>query len=411
MLLSFSVRASIAAAVVMLALATQLNADTFRFKDGRVIVGKVRNVQTETIGQVPTTVWSVEIEEGVFIQILESNLANNGYEKLDEKRQAYLENVGGKQQTMDYHLALASECSKNHFTDLARAHFLRVLDFDPNYSPARSATGYTQDPNGRWIKKDVLMGEQRGKVFVGGKWMYPEMVAIEKNKEETRQKIGAATRDLHRWHNIAMTAKGGRLEEALRGIQQINDPLATGKLVELLLESRKPAPPSLRLIYVQLLSQFHNFEAANALARASIIDPQPEIRTACLNSLSRFGREAAIPIYIGYLFDKDNAKINAAADALGQLRAESAVLPLISALVTTHKFETGNGAGINASPTSGSFSTGKQAPVEMDIQNQSVFATLSALTGQASLGFDENRWIAWYASVHAPSVNDPRRDL
>ncbi len=384
--------------------------DTFRFKDGRVVSGKVLGEQVDSKDK--RKVWSVEIESGVFLQVLESELAVNGFEPLNDKRQGYLENVAGKEQTLQYHLDLTGECSKHGLSDLARAHFLRILDFDPNYRPARVATGFTEDANGRWVRKEVLMGEQRGKVFVGGKWVFPEMVAIDKRQEEMRQKIGEATRDLHRWHNTIVSAstRNGRVEEALRGIQQINDPLATGKLAEFLLDTRKPAPSYLKMIYVQLLAQFQNLDSARALARASVIDPDVQVRNACLTAVSRYGREVAIPVYLSYLSSKSNQEINLAAEGLGQLRAETAVIPLIGVLVTKHLEQTGNGAGINASPTSGTFSMGSKGPTERTYENQSVLNTLSLLTGQGALGFDQSRWIAWYASVHAPPVSDPLRD-
>lgn len=65
----------------------------------------------------------------------------------------------------------------------------------------------------------------------------------------------------------------------------------------------------------------------------------------------------AIPIYIGYLGDKNNLLVNAAADALGDLTAENAILPLVDAPITKH-IQENKGAGINASPTSGLFSMG-----------------------------------------------------
>ncbi len=391
--------------------AHQLCGDVFRFKDGRVISGKARELEKAVVNKLSVRAWAVEVEPGAFIRVLESELANNGYEPLSEARQQYAANVAQIEQTVEKHLMLAGECTKHGLTDLALAHFLRVLDIDPENGPARSGAGFKQDANGRWEKKEVIMGENRGKVFYKGKWRFPETLAIEEAQEQAQRQAGLATRDLRRWHSIVISARGAantRVNEALQGIAAIKDPLTTSTLVEFLLESKKPAPPDLRLMYVKLLSQFESFDAARALARASIQDPEIQIRNACLNSLRNYGREVAIPIYIGYLGDKNNLLVNAAADALGDLTAENAILPLVDALITKH-IQENKGAGINASPTSGSFSMGGPSSVEVELQNPSVSSTLQRLTGQ-SFGFDKSAWIAWYASVHAPPAGDLRRD-
>ncbi len=392
----------------LLMLALPLRGDIFRFKDGRVISGKAQELPPATVNKLTVKVWAVEVEQGAFIRVLESELANNGHEPLSEARSEYARNVGELEQTVENHAALAGECIKNGLTDLARAHFLRILDIDPMNRPALVYTGHKEDANGRWVKKEIVMGENRGKVFVKGQWRFPETLAFEDAKEEARRQAGIAARDLRRWHNIAMSARGGRVNEALQGIAEIKDPLTTGTLAEFLLDAKKPAPLELKLMYVKLLSQFENVDAARALATASVLDPYDQVRNACLNSLRHFGRELAISSYIGYLNHKNNVIVNIAADGLRDLTAENAILPLVDALITKH-IQENKGAGINASPTSGTFSMGGPGAVEVELRNPSVSNALQRLTGQ-SFGFDRGAWMAWYASVHAPPAGDLRRD-
>lgn len=399
----------LASLLVALSQANFVLGDIFRYRDGRVISGTVTDEKTKTINQAPVKVWVVEVDTGVFIRVLESELVRNGYEPLSEARTQYAANVGSVEQTVETHAALAGECMKLGMPDLARAHFLRILDLDPSNSPARVATGYALDENRRWVKKEVVMGESRGKVFHKGRWRFPEMMAIEQSKEAAKDKVLAASRDLVRWHATALTARGARLQEALNSISQINDPLVAGTLIDYLLDTRRAAPPELKLMYVDVLSRFENPAVAQALARASMIDTSEAVRNACLSALGRYGREAAIPIYVGYLGSKDVAQINSAAYGLRQLQAEGIFFPLLNAL-TTKQLRGGGGGGINASPTSGSFSTGASKPIEVEVHNQEVLNTLSAMTGQA-FGFDRAAWIAWYASVYAPPAGDLRRDL
>ncbi len=406
--LSFCRFAPQLAAIAVLS-ATPTQADIFRYRDGRVIAGKVvsETRQTSETGA-SDTAWAVEIEPGVLVQIFESELELNGREPLSDARKQYAERVAGMEQSVESHLQMAGECSKYGLTDLARAHFQRVLDLDPDNKPARVAAGYDKDQNGRWVKQEVVMSGHRGKVQYKGRWRFPESVVIEQEREVAKQTIADATKDLVRWHRAAMSASGKRYDDAILGLQQINDPLAIGTVAEYLLDTRKPPPLNLKLLYVHLLAQFQNFEAARALATAAILDPYPQVRNACLDALSRFGREAAIPIFASYLQSDNNALINIAAEGLGQLRGETAVLPLIEAVVSTHTQEVGSD-GMNASPTSGSFSMGSKKTQKILVNNQAVLGTLAQLTGQ-NFGFDKDRWMMWYASAYAFPANDLRRD-
>lgn len=393
---------------ILLAQAAPLYGDVFRYRDGRVIAGTVKSQETETINQAPVKVWAVEIEQGVFIRVLESELALNGYIPMSEPRKQYALNVGGVEQTVATHAALAGECMKLGLPDLAQAHFLRILDLDPQNSPARVATGYTLDANRRWVKKGVVMGENRGKVLYKGRWKFPEVIAIEQAREEAKAKVLAASRDLSRWHSVALTGSGPRLQEAMQNISQINDPLTAGTIMDFLSDKRHAVPVELRMLYVEVLSRFELPTVAQFLARTSMSDASEVVRNRCLSALANYGREAAIPIYVGYLKSKNNSQINSAAFGLRQLQAEGIFFPLLSALTSKH-LQQAVGSGINASPTSGSFSAGGNKPVQVEIQNQEVLNALSAMTGQ-NHGFNRSAWTAWYASVYAQPAGDLRRD-
>lgn len=396
------------AIAISMGLCSTASADVFRYKDGRLISGKVIDESKQTVDGVQQIVWAVEIQPGVLIQVLDSELAYNGREPLSDARQQYASNVVGMEETAENHLQVAGWCSKHGLNDLAQAHFLRVLDLEPDNRRARIATGYIEDANGRWVKQDQVMGEVRGKVQWQGRWRFPESVKIEREKEAAKQRLAEATRDLARWHLAAKSAQGTRYNEAINGLQQIDNPLAIGTIADYLLDTRKPTPDPLKLLYVRVLARFNEPAAAAALAQASVVDPSHQIRIACLDALARYGREVAIPIYVGYLQHKNNLWINNAADGIGKLQGETAIFPLIHALVTKHSQTVGSDA-TNASPTSGQFSMGSKKTVNVSVKNQSVLGTLAQLSGQ-NFGFDHERWLAWYASRFAASAIDLRRD-
>lgn len=394
--------------VVLLVQAVPASGDVFRYRDGRVIAGTVKSQETETIDQAPVRVWAVEVEQGVYIRVLESELARNGYVPMSEPRKQYALNVSTVEQTVATHAALAGECLKLGLPDLAQAHYLRILDLDPQNSPARVATGYKRDANQRWVKEEVVMGGNRGKVLYKGRWKFPEVIAIDQQRDEAKEKVLAASRELSRWHSIALTGSGSRLQEAMQNISQTNDPLTAGTIMDFLSDKRHTLPVELRLLYIDVLSRFELPAVAQFLARTSMSDASDVVRNRCLSALGNYGREAAIPIYLGYLKSKSNAQINSAAFGLRQLQAEGIFFPLLGALTSQHLQQPG-GSGMNASPTSGSFSTGGGKPVQVEVQNQEVLNALTAMTGQ-NHRFDRSAWTAWYASVYAQPAGDLRRD-
>ncbi|MEZ6135474.1 MAG: hypothetical protein R3C53_11250 [Pirellulaceae bacterium] len=105
----------------------------------------------------------------------------------------------------------------------------------------------------------------------------------------------------------------------------------------------------------------------------------------CTGPFTRIGRDIAIPIYIDYLRNENNGLVNLAAEALGQLAGEESVLPLIEPLVTKHKQKEGGGKALTAPLAR---FAGKEKVRIIDVENRSVFGTLTQLTGQ-SLGYDQ----------------------
>lgn len=385
--------------------------DLFRYKDGRIISGKVFGQPTQKkINNVSVTIWTVEIAPGSYVQVLESELARNGHDKLSDAEKEYEREVANLPQTAEAHCELAAWCVRHGMSALAEAHYRRALDLNPEHEVARVAAGYKKDGSGRWVKKEKIYGEQRGKVFYKGRWRFPESVAIEQAEEAANKKIAPLKKDLSRWHTSASFGRTPKQkQDAVAQIRQIRDPAAASILAEYLLETRKPAPTPVRLIYVRVLSQFENFTVAKALATASINDPDAIVRTACLDALSKFGEEVAVPMYISYLKNANNDLVNRAAEGLGQFNPRQATLPLIEALVTEHVFEVGGGAQMNVG-NQGSFSMGGGPKKEKrSLQNSSVLGTLTQITNQ-NFDYNEPRWTAWYASVYGAPAGDLRRD-
>ncbi|QDV22281.1 hypothetical protein Q31a_05650 [Aureliella helgolandensis] len=406
---------SISLSLLLLAsLASTVQADLFHYKDGRIISGKVLGQPAEVeIAGNSTTVWTVEIDPGVYIQVLKSELVlGSGYEALSKDRAEYAQLAAQAPRTVEGQRELVVWCLKHGLADLAKAHQLATVDIAPDDNAVRVAADYMKDRNGRWQKKEVIMGQQLGKVRQGRLWRFPESIAHQQAEEELAKQTVEATKDLRRWHNVLSSRNANpqnkNYQDAVLGIQQLDNPLVVGTISDYLLDSRKEIPAPLRMMYTEILARFQNFETARVLTQVSMQDADPQVRARAMDLVASYGAEVAIPVLTGYLGNADNTMVNRAAEGLGRLSAQSAILPLINAITTTHSMTVGSEA-TNASPTSGSFSTGGQKTISVPIENASVRNTLTQLTNQ-SFGYDRAAWIHWYASQYAAPASDLRRD-
>lgn len=385
-------------------------ADLFKFKDGRVVHGDVVSSGTEKIGDVETLVFSVEIDAGVYVQIFESELAVNGHEPLSQPRLAYEKLVPAQPKTIEAQLKLVRTVAGREFqlTDVVKALREYCVDLAPNESTVRIGAGYQQDSNGRWKKKDEIMIQQRGLVHDGRGWRLPEDISMEREEEKRNKQVVAATKELVRWHSIVTNRyskpDSRAYREALQGIRSIQDPLATDKMIGYLQDKKLSVP--MRLMYVELLARLANPAAAGAIAQAAMEDPSDQVRNACLDIVRDKGRQLAISIFVGYLSSPSNAQINQAGNALAQLNASEAVLPLINVLVTEHKVV--EGSGRTEASSAGGFQTGSKESI-VKFENVEVRGALSTITGQ-TFGYDRETWLQWFAQQYAAPAGDLRRD-
>lgn len=386
--------------------------DIFTFKDGRVIAGRVTNVGEKGGGDQgkPEKVWTVEIEPGAFIQIYQSNLARGGHIVPQDREKEYVARLSAIEDTAEAHFELARWCIGDRvgLRDLAAAHYLRVLDLDPNHEAARAACGFRKDSDGRWVKKAKLMEEQRGQVLYKGEWWFPEELAIAKAEEEREVGFVAVTKNIPRWHAEAAGGSSRRSAAAIAELEKLDDPRCIELLTKILQGKQKPlASPELRTFYLGILSRLESPEATRVAAHVSITDEVEAVRNAAMNSLQERYLPAAQAVYLGYLRNEKNLLVNRAADALSQIGTDGLILPLIESLVTEHTQTVGGGPttyGADAMTFAG-----KQKVQKVRINNQSVLGTLTAVTGQ-NFEYNQAAWTAWYASVYAPPAADLRRD-
>ncbi|MEM7477377.1 MAG: HEAT repeat domain-containing protein [Planctomycetota bacterium] len=392
-----------------------VSADVFNFKDGRVIRGNLISTNEILIDGVKTTFWTVEIAPGDFLQISERDVhpvgaRKVGHDKLVDYEFEYVKKMRETEfKTAQDHITMASWCISKGLTDLGHAHFLQALDIDPDNGSAREGADYQRDPNGRWKKKAEVIGQLRGKVKVGRRYLFPEDVAIQQERDKAEEELKPIRKKMNTLHS-ALSARGSQRnqEQALATLQAIQDPREANILAEYLVDKRRMPPPPLRIRYINILSRFPN--AIPALTNASLNDEDQNVRAAARDALRGLNAESSIPTFLGYLTSPNNSTVNRAARGIGLFNPPHAVLPLIEALVTTHEEERGGGNNV-FNPQGGMQFGGSKKKVKVDKQNSAVLETLTAITNQRfDSPYNKKLWYAWYAATYAAPVADLRRD-
>ncbi|MBX3420664.1 MAG: HEAT repeat domain-containing protein [Pirellulaceae bacterium] len=387
-------------------------ADRFQLKDGRLFSGSVVKADTVELDERQQTRWTVEIEPGVIVRIQQSDMNRNGHVGVDEREAEYQQKIVKLPDTADAHYRAAQWCSQQGLHDLARAHYLRTIDLNPEHKEARAAVKHTRSSDsGRWVKRDDVMSN-RGKVFHEGKWKFPEYIPMDEAVQDEAKRRAQLQKEITRWHHDAATGSGEKAQQALAYLSQVDNPLAIEYVSQLLLDKQKsgqpPATALLKQTYIGVLNKFDSPSAAVTLAQVCVNDALPAVRNAALDALGRGAWQSAMPVLVSYLRHANNELVNRAGFALGQLNAQEAILPLIEALSTKHEFQTAGNT--NYSPTAGGLSMGGPKKRTVELNNDRVHSALAQITGQGQLGFDKSGWKAWYASVYAPPVDDLRRD-
>lgn len=347
---------------------------------------------------------TVTLERSQVKQIVSQTPADLEYEKI---RPTFADTAADQ-------LRLAEWCKEKSLTRARQAALERVLELDPENRQARMGLGYSQI-DGRWVQPDQLM-QERGYVRYKGRWLLPQEVELEEQRHKSEMAEKQWFTNLKRWRG--WLDEPGKVAQVREEVGSIDDPLAVAALAQTL----KTEPrQEMRVWCLQALGRIKTPDAIKVIVDQSLRDDnEEEIRLTCFDVLTGDAARIAVPQYVGALKDKDNAIVNRAGYALGKLGDKSAILPLIDALVTTHKFIVMEGSG-NPGQTSAGFSPSgaggpggftfggpKQVTIKRDLNNQQVLDALTNLTG-LNLGFDQRAWRNWYASQKkSPTVGTSR---
>ncbi|MEX2140615.1 MAG: HEAT repeat domain-containing protein [Pirellulales bacterium] len=305
---------------------------------------------------------------------------------------------------------IAEWCREKGLSQQRTAHLERLIDLDPSHKQARAALGYGQF-DGRWIRREDLMKE-RGYVWHNGRWMLPQDVEIQERKRQTELAQKEWNIKLRRFR-AQLDDRGPRAQAALAEFKTLSDPAAVPAIADLFNDERSE---NMQMLLIDALGRIKSPDAVRMLADIAIEVANEDVRLAAVDYLKEIRDPAAAGYLVEALRSKENAKINRAGVALGELGDRSAIGPLIGALVSVHKEKVQQGGPNTYSPSFDSnggvaFGAGTRTfIVRRNVQNRGVHEGLVKLAAGKDFGFDARAWGHWHAAQKKPVAAPGRRD-
>lgn len=405
------------------------SADVIKLKNGGEIRGKIdRSVSISKADPLVITTLSGTVVSVKRSQMKFATRRSLTVEEYETRRRRAPKTIAGQ-------LELADWCREKGMRDERELHLRKVIEIDTDHAEARRALGYSKH-DGEWSTAEERK-LARGLVRYKGRFITPEELAIIKkstraSKREREWAIKVKTWRAWLTHRIAE-----KREEGARLLKAITDPDAVTGLARYL---SKDPNNQIRSLYIRILAQIPGPQSAAALVKQSLNDASDELRYQALNAIREDQYKAAMAGFIQSLGSPSNVIVNRAAMGLRRVGDERAVVPLVNALVTTHRYKVrvadrsgtvGFGSGgavippqVEAMLRAGQLPFGvtindprlKSKPVRTkvinvtrDHQNPEVLTALKRITGQ-SYGYDKRSWHLWVASTktaNGPVVKSP----
>ena len=408
-LVGLAILGSFATAAALVSLAPVALADDFTLKDGRKITGNV-------VSKRPEGTLVVELSAGNMMLLNQSEIKL--HQESSKGESAYVEALKSASDTIESHLEMVNVARKNQLLDHERAHYERILELDPEHVVARRALGYHKnEKDGRWVSRDDEMREGRGKVAVGGKYRFPELIAMEEAEKkfiaQRSQLINEIKRAVSNLSNPRNSAKAQATLDALEG------PIASAAIAQYLYPranglGKTTMTPATKALFIPILKRLGDGVAIQTLITICLDTDtsadQVAVRQQALEVLKKLAPQDAFHQFMGALNKKET--INLAGQLLQEIGDERSILPLIDRLVSVERKEFGGGQATNVSMGDGGtgFSKGDPKIVRnINVENPGVLGALVSITNQ-NFNYDKASWLQWYEQNYVAFRGDLRRD-
>jgi len=366
-------------------------------KSGGTLEGRVGEEKNQSNGRVYVT---VEKSDGSLIRLDSSRLVRK-VEWVNGKDFEYRQ-LASKVSSVEDHQSILNWCleqpsGRRFFKSEIETHAHHVLSALPNDKQARKALGFVFEGEA-WIQKDQFYGEH-GYTREGTSWTPVRAVQMQGRQETVDEKVDERKDSLRRWLRAARRDETNP-DELGPALAKFCDQYALA-LVEA--AAKKEKQPHIRAIMVEGISAVDGASAMRKLVGFAMDDPDEFVRERAVTLLGQphYDADAASLAFAEFFVSKQNAVIQRAADAIGELGGAAAVVELIDVLVTTHKEKNPNALesgrlnpSFRSDGTSGLQTGGGPQTITKTRQNDSVLNALKVITEQ-DFGFDMEQWRDW----------------
>jgi hypothetical protein len=375
--------------------------EVFRLKSGGQVEGEWLNREES-----PRKVYRIRTRSGGLLALPAT--AVHAPRPVSDAQRKYQQIRSQFANTVESQWKLAEFCRNSGLSELRKDHLLQIIELDPDHGASRVALGFVRH-NGKWTTKKEMMTSQGYFYHEGSYRTRQEILLVQQRKKVNAARKGWIVK-LKKWRGMLNDQR--RKEEGRDLILGIEDPYAVDAIGMVL---KKERSRDVKLLLIDAVSQIKGHAPIYLLARISLDDKDGEVRVVAREHLERLKSPVALDYFIRELRNKDNNRINRAAKGLEKLGNQSAVQPLIEALVTKHQYKVTRGkpgqlGGAFGGAGGGTFSSGGSTKIETkQLANAAVLDALRKITAR-DLGHSVAAWRRWYASNRKLEYVNARRD-
>lgn len=390
--------------------------DRLTLKSGVVILGKVSGETKEENGRTYITFQS---DDGLWLKLDKARSVSK-LQQISTADIEYNEMVKEMEDNAEEHRRLYQWCKSQRsgtvrYRDQIRFHRERIMKLDPNDEQVKRELGYEfVEEQGRWVPRNVywdLLGYEKR----GASWRPKLMADINGALDYNREASGDYRKRFGIWRKKWDKRNANRAALLFEFSQLVN----SESVLIMKDEAIKERDPALRLAFVEAFGKINTYQAMSTLGYFAVEEPVEKIRDRALTLLQQpnfYNKNQVAAKLSGYLrlpskpplaSLQQRELLQRAAYALGELKSEVAIVPLIDALQSTHQIKKGDDPGRMQTQrsTNGlqSFSVGGSGPKNAVFNNPAVVQALVKITGaemEENVQYSKEAWNVWYVENH-----------
>lgn len=265
--------------------------------------------------------------------------------QLSKEMQQYLSERGEAALNIDGHRRMAKWCQSHQLPDQQNAHWLGVLELDPNDLEARQALKFTQ---------------------IDGRWFSSTEIAL--TQSNVKEQIKSLKVWLPKVRDMVAAMESDDSAKRLKAIQQLKglkDPRAITSLQ--FVAERTDAQTALHL--VNAIQRFRTKEACLALASLAVSNPTTELGQEAAESLRKFPKEMYVPGLLDFMSTEKDLRRQLVSQANGDMVLQLLQVRELRTHVQTAQLDSVlkmNNSGILAFGAIGSFA-GRSGGINSDV--------------------------------------------